>query len=591
MNPGAWPVAITSIGGAAVATVVWRRLAQLHVTVVVKGSFGFVPDGVMTPIEPEPIARDEQPDAAGVGLAAAGDLAPYLGHTDVWLTGHAPVPARSPRDHDRLPGSPTGAPSEPPSVTVRLGVFRDSVALLDKSLELSAPEVSGLSGREHGPPAHPRRIPIAGMGPLSRAWPIRSRLLGALDPRRLEGAIVEIPDLFDWSYFQVAPLDQRIESLHGDEWVVLKGMHPERDSLATRLPGAVGAARLYGQAQGLRRGRPLRLSADTLRIDADRQICSLTWRAQFPVSGEDALAGMHLVAGVELPGRPLVWVDPFQPGPPARPARPAPSVPIAPPVPAAASGDPLGGTMDMSAADAAVLLAGIVTPFRPDTPAEGRRPRSTPADSNTLRVPVAPRPRPAVAGVHDPLGVTADVDAEAAAQARAGHVTPFVPIAVAPAHDPLGVTADVDAEAAAQARAGHVTPFVPIAVAPARPIAVAPAHAIALAPFRDPLGATADLDAEAAAQARAGHVTPFDAAPAPPASRVEAIPVDEMAGTPDFLSVPRAAFSQAEQAPPLRINVAPAPPVLSEEPQGSSKGLGAHFLAAMASARSQGGAA
>ena len=554
MNPGAWPVAITSIGGAAVATVVWRRLAQLHVTVVVKGSFGFVPDGVMTPIEPEPIARDEQPDAAGVGLAAAGDLAPYLGHTDVWLTGHAPVPARSPRDHDRRPGSPTSAPSEPPSVTVRLGVFRESVALLDKSLELSAPEVSGLSAREHGAPALPRRIPIAGMGPLSKGWPIRSRLLGALDPRRLEGTIVEIPDPFDWSYFQVAPLDQPIESLHGDEWVVLKGMHPERDSLATRLPGAVGAARLYGQAQGLRRGRPLRLSADTLRIDVDRQICSLTWRAQFPVSGEDALAGMHLVAGVELPGRPLVWVDPFQPGP----ARPAPSVPIAPPVPAASGGDLLGGTMDMSAADAAVLLAGIVTPFRPDTPAEGRRPRSTPADSNTLRVPVAPRPRPAVAGVHDPLGVTADVDAEAAAQARAGHVTPFVPIAVAPA----------------------------------RPIAVAPAHAIALAPFRDPLGATADLDAEAAAQARAGHVTPFDAAPAPPASRVEAIPVDEMAGTPDFLSVPLAAFSQAEQAPPLRINVAPAPPVLSEEPQGSSKkGLGAHFLAAMASARSQGGAA
>ena len=553
MNPGAWPVAITSIGGAAVATVVWRRLAQLHVTVVVKGSFGFVPDGVMTPIEPEPIARDEQPDAAGVGLAAAGDLAPYLGHTDVWLTGHAPVPARSPRDHDRRPGSPTSAPSEPPSVTVRLGVFRESVALLDKSLELSAPEVSGLSAREHGAPALPRRIPIAGMGPLSKGWPIRSRLLGALDPRRLEGTIVEIPDPFDWSYFQVAPLDQRIELLHGDEWVVLKGMHPERDSLATRLPGAVGAARLYGQAQGLRRGRPLRLSADTLRIDVDRQICSLTWRAQFPVSGEDALAGMHLVAGVELPGRPLVWVDPFQPGP----ARPAPSVPIAPPVPAASGGDPLGGTMDMSAADAAVLLAGIVTPFRPDTPAEGRRPRSTPADSNTPRVPVAPGPRPAVAVVHDPLGVTADVDAEAAAQARAGHVTPFVPIAVAPA----------------------------------RPIAVAPAHAIAVAPFRDPLGATADLDAEAAAQARAGQVTPFDAAPAPPVERVETIPVHEMAGAPGFLSVPRAAFSQAEQAPPLRINVAPAPPVLSEEPQGSSKGLGAHFLAAMASARSQGGAA
>jgi Uncharacterized protein conserved in bacteria (DUF2169) len=497
MDRGEWPVAITSLGGAAVATVVWRRQTQLHVTVVVKGSFGFVPDGVMTPIEPEPIARDERPDAEGVGLSAAGDLAPYLALTDVWLTGHrvAPQPGASPRDHERRPGTPTRPPVEPPGAAVRLGVFRESAALLDKSLELAIPSATA------------RRIPIGGMGPLSRHWPIRSRLLGAVDPRRLEGAILEIPEPFDWSYFQVAPLDQRIEWLHGDEWVVLKGMHPERDSLATRLPGAVGAARLYGQAAGLRQGRPLRLSADTLRIDVDRQICSVTWRGQFPVSGEDALAAMHLLAGVELPGRPLVWTDPFQSGLAAGPVE---SAPIAMPPPAAPKGDPLGGTMDISAADAAVLLAGIVTPFQPETGPERRNPRITHANAKAPRAVVAPRPTAPVAVAYDPLGSTADVDADAAAQARAGYVTPF---ATAPA------------SAAEQPHFDQVAP-------------VAPQYA---------------------------------------------------AGAPDLSSTPWEAPSPIEQAPPLRLDV--APPALSHEDDDSPKGLGAHFLAAMASSRAQRGSA
>ena len=295
-----WPIAVSSVGSAAAGAIVWRQRGQLHVTVVVKGTFAWVPDGVMAVAEAEPIARDETTDAAGTGLSAACDLAPYLQQVDVWLTGSAPETSPS-RPHTR-PGLPEGSTSG-----VRLGVFRDAVAVLDKSLDLTGIPRAVADGR----PGAQGGIPLTGMGPLSRRWPVRRNLLGALNPRQLEGVFLDIPEVFDWAYFQAAPPDQRLDSIRGDEWIALAGMHPERASFSTRLPGASAAARLYGRAGALRAGRALQLLPDTLRIDVDRQICSVTWRGQFPVSGPDALAAMHVAAGVELPGRPLAWVNPL----------------------------------------------------------------------------------------------------------------------------------------------------------------------------------------------------------------------------------------------------------------------------------------
>ena len=45
----------------------------------------------MIPCEPEPIARGEEVDRSGVGLRTGGDLAPYTGQPEIWLTGHAEI--------------------------------------------------------------------------------------------------------------------------------------------------------------------------------------------------------------------------------------------------------------------------------------------------------------------------------------------------------------------------------------------------------------------------------------------------------------------------------------------------------------------
>ena len=56
----------------------------------------------------------------------------------------------------------------------------------------------------------------------------------------IEGPNASFPDGFDWTYFQAAPEDQRIEHPRGDEWIVLEGLLPGLPSMRTQLPGVRG---------------------------------------------------------------------------------------------------------------------------------------------------------------------------------------------------------------------------------------------------------------------------------------------------------------------------------------------------------------
>lgn len=380
-----WPVAISTSNGATGATLVWHRQGKLYVTAVVKATFALVPGGAMTRLPPEPIAIDEQQLAAG--LRTAGDLVPFRRRVDVTITGHAVVP----------PG-PRGA-----GVPVRFSVMRDGVAVLDKSASLRVPE---------GGPAD--RVWLSGFGPLSRHWPIRSRLLGAHDPRLFEGAAIELPPVFDESYFQAAPLDQRLDSLRGDERIVFEGARLEGTRIdgariESRLPGVRAIADLHGPAAS-GDPQPLDLAIDTLHLDLDQSVCTVTWRGVSPVAREADLGSLRVVATVELskaslaPEAPLVaaseekeddephpfestfWFSPatLQRRVAELPAQPSPP-PAATPAPAAAPVEwptmllsaelatapsfesatpaPYESTLALSDEDVARLHAALATPF------------------------------------------------------------------------------------------------------------------------------------------------------------------------------------------------------------------------------------
>ncbi len=317
------PVETHAIGRTAAATVAWRHRGRLRLSVVVKATFAFVVDGPMAVTAVEPLHATElhhEGDPAR-SLRAASDLAPYRTHADVVLTGHAPVPEES--------------------ATVRLAVYRDR-ALIDKSFDVvpsgdlegshtvplvyeqspGGPEFDdnpvGTSLPSIVDSSDPQR-PV-GFGPIAATWPARARRLGGFDPRALQAAIPSLPDDLDWSYYSAAPVDQVMDYLHGDEWIVLENLVDGCPMVRMQLPTTHAEARILG----LGPAPIVKMLADALHLDLDRGVASITWRGSFEIPSEESMRGVSVMVGVATQGQPIAW--------PALPPRREPVVVPAPPM-------------------------------------------------------------------------------------------------------------------------------------------------------------------------------------------------------------------------------------------------------------------
>jgi hypothetical protein len=171
-----------------------------------------------------------------------------------------------------------------------------------------------LYGQKHLPNLQPEGLelvdrgqflPPVGFGPIASTWPLRRERLG----RRAFGRDEPLGDDLDRAFFQDAPLDQQLGVLRDDERIELTHLHPEHERLVTRLPGLRPRALL--ELGGAR--TEIALVADTLWIDTDRQICTLTFR------------GHTALADPEAPRRVSITLDEARaPAPPRR--EPAPEV-------------------------------------------------------------------------------------------------------------------------------------------------------------------------------------------------------------------------------------------------------------------------
>ena len=319
------PTSAMPAGDAAAAAVAWRFEGRTHVTAIAKATFAFAVDAAMPRVRAHEILRADAHHGNNPMRSAhtTSDLAPRLDRADVVFSGSAHAPASDPQ----------GARAS--ALVVRLGIFEGARAVLDKVLWVRDPAGArqipivyerAFGGMQHPDnpvgvgatpgtsepsildPADPRRT--IGLGPIARSWFSRRHLLGGTPRSRLDGPVLEIPEGFDWSYFQAAPIDQRLDRLRGDEWIVMDGLHSEHARIRMRLPGAHAKARVYGlSAHGLAEGHEIMLTADTLRIDGDDQTCSVVWRQSFPLPEGAALASVRIVAGVALPEQPIPWPD------------------------------------------------------------------------------------------------------------------------------------------------------------------------------------------------------------------------------------------------------------------------------------------
>jgi len=287
------PLPVLTSDPIACDTLVWHMGGRQHLTVVAKATFEIVPGDAARLRAPLPLLRQDKFRADRWTLDEACEVVPYLGRVGVLLRGK--VFSRS-------------GWQSPPMVVVSLGIAKQAWVMYKRLIVQVDPSGAG----------------PAGFGPIAPQWAPRSQYIphggGVTLPEP------EIPEGFDWRYYQPAPSDQQFDEIKGDEWIFLEGMHPTQERIQTRFPGARVFARCtFPAGLGLMpRAETLPLVADLVLIDTDAMTLSIVFRGHCEFSPHTPRDQVRVVAGLEMPGKPVVF-------PPVEPVRlhPAPAAPNA----------------------------------------------------------------------------------------------------------------------------------------------------------------------------------------------------------------------------------------------------------------------
>jgi hypothetical protein len=298
-----------------VTSLVWRRTPAAWVrTVACKGTFDLVPGVARLSKQQDPLHDEDQPQGGDPSRSvhAPGDRVPFKPRADVVLVGSAFAPGGQPV-RSLVAVLAVGAISKAievfgARVWTADGQLQDTVSFSTMSLayERAAggpdtwnPVGVRLDARPGARAALPNLQPVGqklarrgdflapiGFGPIAASWPLRAHLLGSHGPAFGVAYLRErpMPEDLDPAWFNAAPPDQQLDTIQPDEAIVLENLHRDHPRLSTRLPGLAPCAQIE-----LPDAPPekVRMRADTLWIDTDRAVCTVTWRAQIPLRRRD----------------------------------------------------------------------------------------------------------------------------------------------------------------------------------------------------------------------------------------------------------------------------------------------------------------
>lgn len=293
------------------------------VTLIARVTYELRPVRCVVCARPEPVRTSDrwvEGDRGQSTVHEPSDLAPMKEAADVVLVGKAHAPRDGPPVVEVAARMVIGEIDKTLRVTGPRRHGRDGAALapapfreapIDWSRTSGGPgtwnpagvgerEVADVRGETLAPTVLPYGIDApprgtyvapAGFGPIAPSWAPRA---DAAAPGAREWIDPEPGAQLTWNaatrpaFFQCAPADQRLaRPIRSDERIVLENLLAAHARLVTNLPGRTLRAVVVDE---IGEPRPIELGADTLWIDADRAIATVTYRAALParvVEGRD----------------------------------------------------------------------------------------------------------------------------------------------------------------------------------------------------------------------------------------------------------------------------------------------------------------
>ena len=292
------------------ASILWLPRPHAYaLTVVCKATFELAPGVSRLASEQEaPFENDVYlDDDEGRSLDAASDLVPFKRSPEVLVVGHAHAPDGRPvaslvarltiaeidkaiavtGDRFVLPDGSISVPARFRTMPLR---WERAAGGADTSNPVGLPMGGEAYPDLHGrirlpnlaPQGHEIREPHdvvdpVGFGPIAPRWPARASKLhrhaATFQPDAWH--VRPLPADVERAYFNAAPADQALHELAGTERLILENLHPQHALLRTRLaPIAPRATVDFGDGAT----QDLPLACDTLLIDADRGLATLTFR-------------------------------------------------------------------------------------------------------------------------------------------------------------------------------------------------------------------------------------------------------------------------------------------------------------------------
>jgi uncharacterized protein YjbI with pentapeptide repeats len=307
---------------------------QFYLGVSALAYFSFAPDALLSEIGMWTFVTTRMADRAVLDVGIPKAEAEYLIHGHACSPGGAPVPALGVRAQvgeldktlyvvgDRYWRGGRSMSEPAPFTTLPLNWSRayggpsfpsNPVGRGHGESEYHGERVQLLPNLENPvrPVASPHDIvePV-GFGPLDLSWPQRQRLVGTYDTYWLENLFPGFARDIDWSFFNVAPPDQRRPSPWvGGERFCFEHMHPEHARVGGELSRLRARAFVTRDLSEAEPGQPnpetrfeeVSLACQTLWFFPDAERLVMIFHGSTRILEDDAADIRHLLLAAELP--------------------------------------------------------------------------------------------------------------------------------------------------------------------------------------------------------------------------------------------------------------------------------------------------